>query len=180
MIKPMLSHSLFYTNCMKIIILLFGALVSCISKNESSKDCIIQDSIDVNNELGISEAFTDSLVYVYIPYFGILKWNNITGNIERDSLYKKFLSKYENNKLILADKIGDETETQAISCGRKSKLLVGDLVFLLIMDISKIPNPIHSQLDVFEKGCPYPASYFDVISKDRLGISARVKAYLSE
>lgn len=165
---------------MRIILLFMWTLVSCTSKDKANQDNVTQESSIMINVVDSSEAFSDSIVVVSIPNIGILRWNNITSKIEKDDLYRDLLSHFEDNKLLLAEGINDVSPTQAIACGRKGKLLVGDLVFLLIMDITNMPNPIHSQLDVYEMGCPYPVGYFEVITKDRLGISARVKAFLQE
>jgi hypothetical protein len=108
-------------------------------------------------------------------------WSNAKSEIIEDELYRNTLKNFKSQRNNLISQITDKSPTLAITCGKKSNLVMGDLAFLLIDKVEHLPffEIAHVQCDVFNADCQYPYGYFGAIENHRTDIQNNVRTYLS-
>lgn len=111
-----------------------------------------------------------------------IHWNNNTSRIEVDSLFQRVQSRFENDKMAIANEIRNTAMTRAIGCPGRVSLRAGDISFLIIDKIRSFPlyTATHFQLDVLEAGCLYPYSLFEILQRHRAYMTTCVKNFLAE
>jgi|GEM_PF-2860682 hypothetical protein len=148
--------------------------------NPSIKSKDYTKKVYAMNVVGIKKIQTSDIINIKLHQGISFDWDNRTSQIVEDKQYFKIRTNFNKNKQQLADQIMDVSPTSATACKLTRNLYIGDLSFLLINKIKKLPNVIiiGVQLDAFEYGCPYPLGYFEAINNNRTSITKRVKDYL--
>lgn len=87
---------------------------------------------------------------------------------------------FEKNESYFIAQINNLESTPAKACNKKARLVKGDIAFLLINQISRLPflEITGVQCDVFRAGCPYPDGFFQTIDQKRGEIAVKVEGYL--
>jgi hypothetical protein len=160
-----------------LLIIIYSCTTPLRNKPEGNSN-LIKNELNATKSDSVVLKKWESIVLIKLKNGISFNWNNEKGEFEEDNLFKYVLKKFEIIKLDLANEIIDTQETPARICQFHKNLVKGDLVFLLINRIKKIPNPIQMQLDVFENNCKYPSGYFEAINDDRIGIMNRTKQLL--
>ncbi len=110
----------------------------------------------------------------------VVHWDNVRHNFAEDSMYRYAVVHFKESRDYLVDHISDTTATWAVDCRNANRLMKGDIAFALISSIEPLPyfEVLQTQLDVYDKDCPYPVSLFDIINKKREVSEERVRRYL--
>src|SRR6185312_528199 len=64
-----------------------------------------------------------------------IHWNNLSSEIVNDELFVRLKHHYKNYRHYLIGQISNTNITKATACGKKTRLVVGDIAFLLITKI---------------------------------------------
>lgn len=165
---------------MKIIIyfLIAFTILSCFSESEKKQDL-------KKNE---REAFKKKhhrlnqtgIILVKIDNNLLLNWDNKTGNIVKDKLFNNISLNFKEHSSTIFVNLTNIKTTSAVSCGKNTNLVVGDICYLLIDEIKNLPTYeiLNAQYDTFNDGCKYPVGLFDAIQKNREKIKSRVIKFL--
>ena len=136
--------------------------------------------LDISQHREISS--NDNIVLIRFAKNDIsVHWDNSKSAIVEDVLYKNLKRNFRSKQNYLVEQITNVSMTKAIICSKGEKLLIGDVAFLIIIEMTHVPyfEITHVQCDSFEPGCPFPTGYFEGLQGNRSKIRKRVKHYLS-
>ncbi len=127
----------------------------------------------------------DSIILIKLFDNVSFYWDNSTSRIVEDKHFKQVFDEFSINQKRIAALITDTTKTSAKICGSdkvKDNLLLGDLAFLLIDKIKKLPYAyvFNMQFDVLAADCEYPVGLYYYINNNRYQVMKKVSAYLDE
>ncbi|GAA0876020.1 hypothetical protein GCM10009118_24300 [Wandonia haliotis] len=140
-----------------------------------------EDSLNLNamNQKGM-ESGKDSIVLVQLVEDISINWNNQSYSIMEDELFSSVVAVFSKKQKRIIALISDTTISEAKACSIDRNLLVGDLAFLLINKIKKLPyfEVLGVQWDFLEDNCKYPFGLFDYINNYRNEVEKKVEFYL--
>lgn len=123
----------------------------------------------------------DSCVLIHFKDSLSLTWSNTSNTIKKDSLFDIVYKNFQKNESYLVAQINNLEPTMAAACNKKTRLLKGDIAFLVIDQIEKLPffEITGVQCDFFYAGCPYADGFFQTIDQKRSEIAVKVERYLN-
>jgi len=164
----------FKINLMAIFCIFCMTISSCIKQNTN---------LDHTEFIGIQYDdlnYSDSCIEINLNSQIIINWDNKKFKIVVDSNYRQIEDNIEKYMLLLIDKIKDTSLTNAKVCGYDNNLSTGQIAFLLLDKIKKIPYAFvfDYKFDLFSDGCKFPIGFIDFILEEREIVSEKVYYYL--
>lgn len=155
-------------------IIIFCSIIGCSHKKQNKG--IIDNAekypvIPINHPVKAT-LISDSIVLVDLGKNISFHWNNNSYRIVRDSLYQGIIENFLINEPHVITSILSTVESPAIICCSDDQLKIGDLAFLLLYDICKIPHIeiLGYQLDMFCCDFTHPHGVIQVLSLNRIEI----------
>ena len=110
----------------------------------------------------------DKVIEIIFSEDIILKWEVYNNRFEKDDFYQK-IKENSKNLIFLKKSISDTTNLGIRICSKEKLLRKGDIAFLYLQDIGKIPlyHCLKIQFDVFEQRCPFPDGLLDYVENNR-------------
>jgi len=162
-----------------IFFLTILTIFSCI--RESEKKTALKKNVIKNVKKNHFKLDTVAVVLVKFDNGLYINWDNNTGSIKKDKLFKNIMFNFDKYKAILFENLTNLKNTSAISCAKKTNLVVGDISYLLIDEIKILPNYeiLNTQCDTFDNNCKYPIGLFSAIEQNRKSLKSRIIKFLN-
>lgn len=124
---------------------------------------------------------SDTCVLIHFKDSLSVTWSNTTSTIKKDTLFNILCRNFQKNESYFIAQINNLELTSAEACNKKTRLVKGDIAYLVIDQIKMLPffEITGMQCDVFYAGCPYPDGFFQTIDQKRSEIAVKVERYLN-
>lgn len=124
---------------------------------------------------------TEQFITIQLSETIWIHWDNRSHRIASDSLLGFIAMNFSEMQQTITKQILDTTGTPAIACNANRNLVVGDIAFLLVDEVKRIPyfQVLGVQFDAFNFECSYPHGLFTYISEDREMVKRKVEFYLA-
>lgn len=164
-------------------IVLISVFSSCTAKRSNAVINGIDETLVENNEVQRKspiETHMDTLVIVRFNSRIEMDWDNVRSSFVENEKYYAIKKQFQEFQSDLIQIINDTSLTVASSCSGSRNLSIGELSFLLIDQIMKIPyfDVFGVQFDVYRFGCQTPVGLLDYVSKNRKLVSDRLTQFL--
>jgi hypothetical protein len=163
-----------------VLIIVFS---SCTAKRSNDVITGIDDTLVENNKVqrkSPMETRMDSLVIVRFNSRIEMDWDNVSSSFVENERYYSIKKQFQEFQSDLIQIINDTSLTEARSCSGSRNLSIGELSFLLIDQIIKIPyfDLFGVQFDVYRFGCETPVGLLEYVSKNRKLVTDRLTQFL--
>lgn len=111
-----------------------------------------------------------------------LTWDNKNYRFIHNSGYLLVKNNFNDYLLILIEELSNTEATSAVICSYQQTLKKGDISFLLLNDLGKLPiyDAFNMQFDVYLDGCQYPTGLIEWLNENRSKVKREARQYLIE